>query len=164
MTNKITCNNCGRSFKTAGDGCNFNNNCIQEYSCTMPACIRNKQPDCTAAAVIPSITVDTIDGITNLANCFVHVNNINTTFYVDDKHRIMITWAGNVETTLPADVTTDVELVAFVKSFGLRSQFLYVTFKTSDTPARNLVKAFYFDKTGKAYAAGEFEELVEEVL
>lgn len=62
----------------------------------MPACIRNQQPDCTAQAVIPSITVDSVEGITNLANCLVHVSDINTTFYIDDKHRVMITWAGPV--------------------------------------------------------------------
>lgn len=48
-------------------------------------------------AVIPAITVADMTGIKNIADCFVHVENINTTFYVDDKHRLMITWAGPVE-------------------------------------------------------------------
>ena len=48
-------------------------------------------------AVIPAITVDDVSGIKNIADCFVHVSNINTTFYIDDKHRMMITWAGPVE-------------------------------------------------------------------
>lgn len=163
MANKITCNNCGRSFKTAGDGCNFNNGCLQEYSCTMPACIRNKQPDCTAAAVIPSITVETIDGITSLANCFVHVTSINTTFYVDDKHRIMITWAGDVETELPEDVTTEEQILAFIKSFNLKSQHLYVKSHNANDN-KDVINAFYFDKTGKLYFLGEFEEIVEETI
>lgn len=76
--------------------CNYNNCCLNEYNYKMPACIRNKQPDCTAQAVIPSITVETTDGLTNLANCFVHVSSNNTTFYVDEKHRIMTTWSGLV--------------------------------------------------------------------
>lgn len=48
-------------------------------------------------AVIPAITVEDVSGIKNIADCFVHVSNINTTFYIDDKHRMMITWAGPVE-------------------------------------------------------------------
>lgn len=69
---------------------------MNEYAYKQKACIRNKQPDCEAQAVIPSITVETVDGITNLANCFVHVSSTNTTYYVDDKHRVMITWGGLV--------------------------------------------------------------------
>ena len=163
MNNVIKSECCGRSFKTAGDGGNFNNNCIQEYSCTMPACIRNKQPDCTAAAVIPSITVDTVDGITNLANCFVHVNNINTTFYIDDKHRIMIVWAGNVETDKPTGKTPE-ELTEILieNELGLRSQYLFWKSMTEGEP--NTIEAFYYDKTGKPYSAGTFEEVEEETV
>ena len=69
---------------------------MNEYAYKQKACIRNKQPTCDSTAVIPSITVETVDGITNLANCLVHVTSTNTTYYVDDKHRIMITWAGPV--------------------------------------------------------------------
>lgn len=69
---------------------------MNEYAYKQKACIRNKQPDCETQAVIPSITVETVDGITNLANCLVHVTSTNTTYYVDDKHRVMITWAGPV--------------------------------------------------------------------
>lgn len=48
-------------------------------------------------AVIPTVVIDTVDGMKELADCFVHVSNINTTFYIDDKHRSIITWAGPVE-------------------------------------------------------------------
>lgn len=48
-------------------------------------------------AVIPSVTVDSVEGLRDLADCFAHVTSINTTFYIDDKHRMMITWAGPVE-------------------------------------------------------------------
>lgn len=115
--------NCNKSFTT-----------YSEYPCAKPACIRNKRPDCMATAVIPSITVDAIDGITNLANCFAHVTNINTTFYVDDKHRIMIVWAGPVEVQ-----DYDVE----ENSLGLRSQFCFDTFGDG--------KMYYFDKRGEAH-------------
>ena len=88
---------CGRPFVySTKPECNYNNCCMNEYKYTMPACIRNKQPDCEAQAVIPSITVETVDGLTNLANCFVHVTSTNTTYYVDDKHRVMTTWNGLV--------------------------------------------------------------------
>lgn len=88
---------CGRPFPTAPENkCNYNDCCMNEYAYKQKACIRNKQPDCESQAVIPSITVETVDGITNLANCLVHVMENNTTYYVDDKHRILITWAGPV--------------------------------------------------------------------
>ena len=121
----------------------------------MPACIRNQQPDCLAKAVIPSITVETVDGLTNLANCFVHVTSTNTTYYIDDKHRPMIIWAGPVEVELPSDISSQEEFEEFIRSFDLKSQFLYV--KIFDADSNNYgFDSFYFDKTGKIYFAGEF--------
>lgn len=152
---------CGRHFPTAPENkCKYNDCCMNEYAYKQKACIRNKQPDCEAQAVIPSITVETVDGITNLANCFVHVTGINTTFYIDDKHRPMMIWAGPVETEVPSDVTTNEQFEAFVKSFKLRSQFLYVKFFNQDTN-REVIDSFYFDKTGKLYFAGEYYEMTE---
>lgn len=140
--------------------CNYNNCCLNEYRYKLPACIRNKQPDCTAQAVIPSITVETVDGITNLANCFVHVTGTNTTFYIDDKHRPMIIWAGPVEVDLPADIQTAEQWTAFIKSFNLRGQFLYIKFESQDNH-KKLIDSFYFDKTGRIYFAGEYEDIEE---
>lgn len=152
---------CGRPFPTApANKCNYNNCCMNEYKYTMPACIRNKQPDCAAQAVIPSVTVETVDGLTNLANCFVHVTSINTTYYVDDKHRPMMVWAGGVEVQAPTNITTSEEFFEFVESFKLKSQFLYVKFY-NETDNKNMVDSFYFDKTGRMYFAGEFEEVTE---
>ena len=110
--------------------------------------------------VIPSVTTQTVDGLTNLANCFVHVTDINTTFYVDDKHRPMIIWAGNVEVDLPSDVQTDEQWTEFVNSFKLRGQFLYVRFFSQDR-GKAIINSFYYDKNGKVYWAGEFEEIGE---
>lgn len=91
---------CGRPMNYAPkSGCNYKDECETEYPCSKLACIKERQPDCKAKAVIPSITVDSVEGITDLANCLVHVNDINTTFYIDDKHRIMTTWAGLVSVT-----------------------------------------------------------------
>ena len=131
---------CGRPMNYAPKPkCNYNSCCLNEYHYTMPACIRNKQPDCTAKAVIPSITVETTDGITNLANCFVHVTSINTTFYIDDKHRPMIIWAGPVEID-----NYDLE----ANENNLRSQTLYTTIDNTFTEV-------YFDKQGVAHIIGQ---------
>lgn len=113
--------NCKHSFST-----------VTEYPCTQPACFKTKRPDCLATAVIPSITVENVDGITTLANCLVHVTSINTTFYIDDKHRIMLVWAGPVE----IDVY-DIE----ANENNLRSQTLYTTISGEYTEV-------YFDKQG----------------
>ena len=151
---------CGRPMNYApANKCNYNDCCLNEYPYAMKACIRNKQPDCMAKAVIPATTVETVDGITNLANCFVHVTSINTTFYIDDKHRPMMVWAGDVEVNLPENVQTDEEWEAFIKSFGLKGQFLYVKYFSQDDN-RNMINSFYFDKTGKIYFAGNFEEIM----
>lgn len=76
----------------------MNNNVIfDEYGEHVPACIQQCKPGCPYTAVIPSVTVSDKSGLKNLSNCFVHVTSINTTFYIDDKHRMMITWAGPVE-------------------------------------------------------------------
>lgn len=108
-----------------------------------------------AKAVIPAVTVDNVDGITNLANCFVHVTSNNTTYYVDDKHRPMIIWAGPVETTLPPDIDSQEEFDEFIKSFNLHSQELYVKIHLTDPDDVYVYDMFYFDKAGNAYFWGE---------
>ena len=113
-----------------------------------------------AKAVIPSITVDSVDGITNLANCFVHVTSINTTFYIDDKHRPMIIWAGPVEADVPENIQSDEELIAFAKSFNLRGQFLYARHYSTESNAYGII-SFYFDKNGRTYWAGEYNEATD---
>ena len=153
-----TCGTCGRPFPQATPKCNYNDCCLNEYNYTMPACIRNKQPDCTAMAVIPSITVETVDGLTKLANCFVHVTNTNTTYYIDDKHRPMIIWTGPIEVDIPLTVVTDEDFLNFVESFNLRSQFLYVKYYSTDTQQYGFISV-YFDKNGRPYWAGEFNEI-----
>ena len=91
------CNKCGRPMQYATEPkCNYCDSCMSEYCGCKLGRIKEIEPTCDSTAVIPSITVDSIEGITNLANCLVHVNSTNTTYYVDDKHRIMITWAGPV--------------------------------------------------------------------
>lgn len=122
--------NCTKSFSTFG-----------EYPCKQAACIQKKQPDCKATAVIPSITVDTADGILNLANCFVHVVQNNTTYYIDDKHRIMLVWSGPAEVS-EYDITTN--------PAGYRSQ---IVFNQAANSSR--MTMVYFDKQGTAHVLAE---------
>lgn len=154
------CEKCGRPqtyAKPCSCGCPFGTG---EYKINVKGCIRNKDPECPYNAVIASVTVETMDGIKNLADCFVHVTSNNTTFYIDDKHRIMTIWAGPVETQMPADVETEAQLIAFVKSFNLRGQFLYIKYHVNDLNTEAYL-AIYFDKTGAPYWAGEFNEMTE---
>lgn len=157
--NEDKCKTCGRPWKFSPK-CNYCDPCLNEYCGEMPACIKKQKPDCMAKAVIPAITTDTVEGLTNLANCFVHVTSINTTFYIDDKHRPMIIWAGDVEVSLPDDVQTDEQWIAFIRSFKLRSQTLRIKFFSQDAQ-KNVVDIIYFDKTGRAYFVGEAEEMTE---
>lgn len=97
-----SCTKCGRPQTICKGKCCKKPRCgcdceCREYGCKHAACIREKNPTCPYEAVIPSVTTEDISGIDKLADCFVHVSNINTTFYIDDKHRIITTWAGMVE-------------------------------------------------------------------
>lgn len=129
---------CGRPFPKAEPGCKFNNDCLSETCGCALGCFKIDADPCKAKAVIPAITVETVEGITNLANCLVHVISINTTFYVDDKHRPMITWAGPVEVA-NYDVTAN--------ELNLRSQTLYTTIN-------DVYSEVYFDKQGVGHIIG----------
>lgn len=72
-------------------------NQFKEYGKCVPGAIRQIAPSCKDLAVIPSVTVENTEAMKNLANCFVHVTSNNTTYYIDDKHRITIIWAGPIE-------------------------------------------------------------------
>lgn len=132
------CKTCGRPWAPIRPACPTFDGCACEYCGTMPACFKNKQPDCLAKAVIPSITVDEVSGITTLANCLVHVTSINTTYYVDDKHRIMTVWAGPVEVDV-YDIETN--------TLNLRSQTCFTTINGVYTEV-------YFDKQGVGHIMG----------
>lgn len=156
------CEKCGRPFpkaKPCACSCNFG---LGEYRQKVKGCIRNKNPECPYNCVIASVTVETVDGIKNLADCFAHVTNINTTFYIDDKHRIMTVWAGPVEMEYPDIPAEEMAQYIIDNELGLRSQFLYLKGMSQDTPAVPFVDAIYYDKTGKPFFAGEFEEVTEE--
>lgn len=82
----------------------------------IPGCIRHTKPVCPPIAVIPAITVDNPDSVQTLKDCFVHVSSNNTTYYVDDLHRIIEFWAGPVE----------VDNYDFINNpLHLRSQMVY---------------------------------------
>lgn len=154
---------CGRPFQYApSKKCGENHCCFNDYNYKMNACIGKKQPDCTAQAVIPAVTIETVDGLTNYRNAFVHVTSINTTFYVDENCTPIITWAGNVETQIADGAHTDAEWREFLESFNLRSQFLYVKWHNQED--KDIILSFYYDNTKRIYFAGEFTETFEEVL
>ena len=95
--------------------CNCNQN-FNEYGKCVRAGIRNVAPSCKDVAVIPSVTVENTTGLRGLADCFAHVTSTNTTYYIDDKGRMMIVWAGPVEAD-GYDYSTN--------PLGLRSQSVY---------------------------------------
>lgn len=116
------CTTCGRPWIVCKGECGCKDSCccnkkvnFCEYGRMAHGCIRERAPECPMQAVIPSVVVDNISNLKNLADCFVHVTSLNTTFYIDDKHRTMITWAGPVEYD-NYDLATN--------TLGLRSQFL----------------------------------------
>ncbi len=109
---------------------------FDEYGEKMPACLREAKPKCPPVAVIPSITVEDKTGMKALSDCFVHVSNVNTTFYIDDKHRITTIWTGPIEYA-----NYDIEK----NELGLRSQTVVDT-------ASNQVT--YFDEKGAPIIVG----------
>jgi len=103
---------------------------FNEYNGPVPGRIKEGRPGCPFIATIPTLTVENIAHIKDLANCFVHVANINTTYYIDDKRRMIITWAGPLEID---------NYSASTNPLNLRSQICYDF-------ANN--KAYYFDRSG----------------
>lgn len=113
------CTKCGRPMTYCKGKCCKKPKCgcnCQEYGCPQAACIKEINPSCPYKAVIPIVTVESVSNLDRLAACFVHVTDINTTFYIDDKHRMTITWAGAVEVD-----NYDYE----TNPLGLRSQTVY---------------------------------------
>lgn len=130
---------CGRPFPVATESkCNWSCGPVSEYCGCSLGRIKKDADLCKSCCVIPSITAETTDGITNLANCLVHVTSINTTFYIDDKHRPMITWAGPVEIA-----NYDIE----ANELNLRSQTCYTT-------VNDVYTEVYFDKQGVGHIMG----------
>lgn len=134
------CEACGRPMPHAAKPkCNTTCGPVSEYCGCSLGRIKYEADPCKSCCVIPAVTAETVDGITNLANCLVHVTSINTTFYVDDKHRPMITWAGPVEVE-----QYDIE----ANELRLRSQTLFTTIDGKMTEV-------YFDKQGVGHIIGQ---------
>lgn len=140
-----TCNACGRPFVKQGD-------CYQPV-CACPTGTA-EYSNCEAVT-IPTVTVDTIDGINNLSDCFVFVTSTNTTYYIDDKHRIITAWKGVVEAD-DYDVAKN--------KLNLRSQLLYTS--TVNSEGETVPIIIYFDKDGVGHVTneeGEMEQVVQEL-
>ena len=129
-----SCDHCGRPMVYCkGQCCGKTQGCqCKEYGPKVCGAIRPGEPKCPYQAVIPSLTVESVSNLKDLADCFVHVSDINTTFYIDDKHRIMTTWAGLVS-------VDDYDFDA--NPLNLRSQIAY--------DAKNSMAAVY-DNQGSA--------------
>lgn len=88
--NNCNCNcnpcNCQKSHQTCG--CKARRYAGQ---------IKQVEPTCHPTAVIPLVIVDDVANLKALSACFAHVSSINTTFYIDEKSKLAITWAGPVE-------------------------------------------------------------------
>lgn len=82
----------------------------------MPAHIKKwAEPQCPVKAVIPLVEVVTPENLKKLSNCFVYVQSTNTTYYIDNQHRFIQTWAGPVfQDNYDADANP----------LGLRGQFV----------------------------------------
>lgn len=133
---EVTCSSCGRPWAVCKEkgGCSKCGDVrFCEYGRKASGCIREKQPGCPMQAVIPSVTVDTVNGIKGLSDCLVHVADINTTYYIDDQHRLLTTWGGPVSVY---DYDFD------ENPLNLRNQMAYDT--------ANNILAIY-DKAGVAY-------------
>lgn len=161
------CTKCGRPMRYCkGNCCQPPRGCeCQEYGCKHNACIRPGQPECPYTAVIPAVNIETIDGIEDLADCFAHVVNLNTTFYIDDKHRIMTIWAGPVEMEIPEDITSDEQFIAYLiaNETGFRSQHVYFRVVDGDTGDR-VIWPIYYDRNGIPYYEEPFYEVKEQII
>lgn len=61
----------------------------------VPARIKLNAPfQCPAKAVIPLVEVLTEEDTKPLSSCFVYVQSVNKTYYIDDTHRFILCWAG----------------------------------------------------------------------
>lgn len=92
--------------------------------------------ECPDGSATPIVIVENISGIKQLKGCYVYVQNINTTYYIDNRHNIIVINAGPVE-------ATDYDLAA--NELNLRKQFLLNTSGSTQT-------MYYFDKSGVYHA------------
>ena len=170
---KKQCNKCGRPIQYATEPkCNYCDACMSEYCGCKLGRIKEIEPTCDSTAVIPSITVESVEGITNLANCLVHVNDINTTFYVDDKHRVMITWAGpanipgydmeNNPNGYRDQIVTDIEKGIAVIYDKKGKGFTFGIYQSLD--ADGSVTQAVNDKLDEMAANGTLEEIISDYI
>lgn len=71
-------------------------NCNQSKPCRKAKFDTEAIPSCEQTAVIPSLTVDNIEGLKGLSNVLVKVTSTNSVYYVDSRHAIMQLFAGPV--------------------------------------------------------------------
>lgn len=75
----------------------MNNIEFNEYGEKVCGCVRKCKPFKCPQCIIPTVITDSVENLREFSGCFVHVSDINTTYYIDDHHRTIITWAGPLE-------------------------------------------------------------------
>lgn len=88
--------------------------------------------ECPKGSAIPIVTVKTVDGIKTLKGCFIFVEDINTLYYADNRHNIVVVNAGPVE-------QNDYDLEG--NPLNLRKQILV-------NNVEDVIKFYYYDKGG----------------
>ena len=113
----------------------------KEYDYTLPGCFRNdKAKNCLVRAIIGNRVVENTTDLKCLKDELVHVNNTNTTYYMDGQGSPMLIWAGTVETPL---YNLD------ENKFNLRAQWLKTTRMVGDDATE--VIFVYYDKDQNYY-------------
>lgn len=141
-----TCSSCGRSWpiNTCPAQCSCGIN-LRNYDYTLPACVRNKKPECTKKAIIASTTVETTSKMEGIRDAFVHVTENNTTYYLDSCGNPIITWAGPID--MPRyDVDNN--------PFGYKKQLLHTVRTTTDPSTGEETDddvVVYYDSRGDAH-------------
>lgn len=74
------------------------NGIMNTCNCNLPigAIQRVDKLKCPHKCVLPLVEIANADGIKNLAACFVHVLSTNTTYYIDERGRMVVTWQGDL--------------------------------------------------------------------
>lgn len=131
------CSKCGRVFKNLPSPrkCSCGCSMFRPYNYTLPACVRKGNPECPAKAVIAHKTVEHRSSMVGICNAYVHVTDINTTFYLNERGEPIVIWAGPVTTT-----EYDLEK----NPLRLRNQFV----STTDSAGHS--RLIFYDAQGEA--------------
>lgn len=104
----------------------------KEYCGKRITTINKGEPTCRATAVIPSIVVETTEGIKQMTNTLVRVSGNSSTYYVDDKHRVTLVCADPVEKS-NYDFATNPDNIRGQMVFDKVTKQVYYYYKDGDS-------------------------------